>query len=201
MPISCSVVHSIHDRVRLRADLIKSQPKSTESLQAFLEAQPGVLSVRINQACGSVIVRYDVSKWSPQALSQLIENVTPSQLEPSRPNRIAKNGSDQTYQKAELGLSTTAIMLGWLSESLAAPLVPWLLIGSAWSMFRRAYEAVTLRNQLNVDVLDAAATGLLTLQGRLSAAAFMVWLVNLADCIRNMTRNQSFKAIQDILSY
>jgi Cu2+-exporting ATPase len=52
-----------------------------------------------------------------------------------------------------------------------------------------------------VDVLDASATTLLTLQGQLPAAAFMVWLVNLADYIRDSTMEQSRQAIGKILDY
>ncbi len=76
-----------------------------------------------------------------------------------------------------------------------------LLIGSAWPIFTRAFETLFQQNRLNVDVLDAAATTLLTVQGQWLTAAFMVWLVNLADYIRDSTMEQSRRAISAVLDY
>jgi heavy metal translocating P-type ATPase len=81
------------------------------------------------------------------------------------------------------------------------PLLLLLLVGSSWSVFSRALDAVVYRNHLNVDVLDASATTLLTLQGQLPAAAFMIWLVNLADYIRDRTMARSREAISAVLDY
>src|SRR5262249_5420621 len=82
-----------------------------------------------------------------------------------------------------------------LAESAVAP---WLLAGAAVPIFTRAFEAVTQRGKLNVDVLDAAATAVLVLQGQVQTAAFMVWLVSLGDVIRDLTMQRSRRAIEDL---
>jgi Cu2+-exporting ATPase len=68
-------------------------------------------------------------------------------------------------------------------------------------MFSRAFEALTHRGKLNVDVLDASAAAVLSLQGDLGTAAFMVWLVNLANYMRDITVQQSRRAISEVLDY
>src|SRR5438105_14548218 len=93
-----------------------------------------------------------------------------------------------------LVLSTAAALVA-LGESVFAP---WLLAGAAVPVFRRAYEALTRRSKLNVDVLDASATTVLALQGQLGTAAFMVWLISLGDLLRNFTMQQSIRTIEGL---
>jgi Cu2+-exporting ATPase len=87
------------------------------------------------------------------------------------------------------------------AEVLAAPLVPFLLIGSALPLFTRAFDAFARRDTLTVDVLDASATTLLACQGQFPMALFMVWLVNLGDYIRDITVMQAQDAITEVLAY
>lgn len=104
-------------------------------------------------------------------------------------------------ERFELIVSSVALGLGVAEQSLVGPLLPLLLAGSARSMFARAYQALVGERRLNVDVLDAAATTALAGQGQYLTAAFLVWLVNLAEYIRAITAEQSRKAITDMLDY
>jgi heavy metal translocating P-type ATPase len=84
------------------------------------------------------------------------------------------------------------VALGFLAESALAP---WCLAAAAVPIFRRAFDAIAQRGKLNVDVLDAAATTVLVAQGQVTTAAAMVWLVALGDFIRDITVQQSQRAI------
>jgi Cu2+-exporting ATPase len=68
-------------------------------------------------------------------------------------------------------------------------------------MLKRAYGAVATEGRLTVDVLDASATALLSVQGQFSMATFMVWLINLGDYIRDATVSQARSAVESVLSY
>src|SRR5262249_4976372 len=101
----------------------------------------------------------------------------------------------------ELLLSTTGIAVGLLANSFAPPFLPFLLLGSALPMFSRAYDAFARQGTLTVDVLDASATILLSVQGELRMAMFMVWLVNMGDFIRDATVMQARRAAEEVLTY
>jgi Cu2+-exporting ATPase len=100
----------------------------------------------------------------------------------------------------ELVLSSSALVASLAVQPVTPVMLP-LVIGSAWPIFARAFESLIQRNRLNVDVLDASATAVLTLQGHWPTAAFMVCLVNLADYIRDSTMEQSRRAISAVLDY
>ena len=94
-----------------------------------------------------------------------------------------------------------AVFTGWLFGPSSLPFVGLFLLGSSQRIFMRAFHSVTRHKKLNVDVLDAAATFILTLQGQLPTAAFMVWLVNLGDYIRSYTMEYSKKAIGSLFEF
>jgi Cu2+-exporting ATPase len=98
-------------------------------------------------------------------------------------------------------LSSAGIAVGFLCEPLAPLLVPLLLAGSALPMLKRAHDAVAAEGRLTVDVLDASATALLSLQGQFNMAAFMVWLINLGDYIRDATVSHARAAVESVLSF
>jgi len=85
--------------------------------------------------------------------------------------------------------------LGVLGESV---LTPWLLLGAAVPIFYRAFAALIQKGALNVDVLDAAATTVLTLNGQTHTAALMVWFISLGDFLYDLSRQQARRVITEI---
>jgi Cu2+-exporting ATPase len=121
-------------------------------------------------------------------------------LETMRPT-IAEDMGDGNSSWFELALSSAGVALGVVCEPLAPVLLPWLLVGSALPMLKRAYQALAADGRLTVDVLDASATAVLGLQGQFGMATFMVWLINLGDYIRDATTSQARSALESVLSY
>jgi cation transport ATPase len=202
MSIRCSVVHAVDGRVRLRVSLLKSAADLGDRLAGYLEDQPGIIQVRVNRDCASLVITHDPSKWTSKSLCKLIASTSPEALSAYRPA-----GSVRRQQAANPSW-TLSRELVWSSFAVALPLVapplsfvsPWLLAKSAKPIFSRAMASMR-RRKLSVDVLDATAATLLFIQNKLPTAAFMVWLVNLADYIRDNTMEQSRKAIQEVLDY
>jgi Cu2+-exporting ATPase len=120
-----------------------------------------------------------------------------------------KSANESAYQAQaasdeagdELWYSSAGIGLVLLVEPFVAPLVPLLLLASALPMLKRAHRSLSEDGKLNVDVLDASATSLLVVQGNFPMAIFMVWLINVADWVRDLTMMRSKKAIEEILGY
>jgi heavy metal translocating P-type ATPase len=202
MVLECHTIHAIPGRTRLRVQAMRWHAALAKQLEAFLSDQDGVESVRTVAVCGSVAVTHDPVRWTSQTLAGLVSSLSFDQLasyQPASPvRRIPPEAPGLPW--VELLLSSVAVAAS-VTIGPSTPLLLPLLIGSSWPIFSRALHAVLHRNQLNVDVLDVSATTLLTLQGQLPAAAFMIWLVNLADYIRDRTMAQSREAIGAVLDY
>jgi hypothetical protein len=152
MSIQCEIVHAINGRVRLRVPAIKSQAGLAEPLEAFLRHQPGIAQVQTNRNCASVTLNYDPSHWTSEALGKLIQGLSPEAVQAHQSNGSAHPPADSSQNTwYELFLSSTAVALGLVAESVAAPLLPFLLVGSARSMFSRAFESITNPGKLYDD--------------------------------------------------
>jgi len=203
MVLTCQMMHAISGRIRLRVPAMRGQAELADQLETVLGDQDGIASVRTVPVCGSLVMTYDPARWTSETLEQLVSGLSLAQLETYQPTSLVRAmppPEPSGLPWVELLLSSTA-MVASLVIGPTNPLLLLLLAGSSWSVFSRALDAVVYRNHLNVDVLDASATTLLTLQGQLPAAAFMIWLVNLADYIRDRTMAQSREAISAVLDY
>ena len=197
-----TVVHAIRGRVRLRVPAIKTSSGLAEPLERLLRDQPGVADVGVNVWCCSVTVTCDPSIWTSHKLCLWL------QLQKAADVASYKSASESAVQVQaesdagdELWYSSAGIGLVLLLEPLAGPLVPLLLLASALPMLKRAHRSLSEDGKLNVDVLDASATSLLVVQGSFPMAIFMVWLINIADWVRDLTMMRSKKAIEEILGY
>lgn len=199
-----SLVHAIKGRVRLRVPGLRRGNTPVDPLRLVLEERPGIAGVQINQGCASVTLTYDPAALTQEDVLETVRSLTRRQLREYRVNsrNQTKHATDASSGSGlELLLSTAGIALGFLAESAAAPVLPFLLLGSTLPMLGRAYDAFARKGALNVDVLDASAAALLTVQGQFSMALFMVWLVNLGDYIRDATLAQAQDAVKAVLAY
>jgi len=198
MALDCSVAHAVPGRVRLRVPAVQTNDAVAGALERALDQRDGVERVRLNRTCASVVVRYDPEQSAAEVLRAFVEKQTSDML-------VATHGADPprrpSYDRSGLdfGLSSAAVATGLVFSSWSVPFVPLMLAPSIQAMFGRAYDALTRRQTLNVDVLDSAATTLMLGQGQFFSAAFMVWLVDLGDYIRYRTMERSQRAIGEML--
>lgn len=196
------VIHQIPGRVRLRVPALAERPKLADPLTIFLQDQPGVTGVDLNTWCHSLTLTFDPSAWSADSLCAFVRGLRHEDVEAyKRKNGQAGPSKQEPESGNELWYSSSGIVLWFVAEPLAAPLMPVLLLASAIPMLKRAYRSLADDGKLNVDVLDASATTLLTVQGQIPMATFMVWLINVADYIRDATMNRSKRAIEEVLAY
>ena len=192
--VRARLVHAMPGRARLRVDPPAVLERQGEALEGFLRAHPGVDDVRCNAACQSVIIGFDATRLNPDVVVGLIDGLPLSRLAAKDPTADeAEDGTAWPY----FCLSTAAVAADVLFGS---SLATWLLAGAAVPIFRRAVESVAQKGRLNVDTLDAAATAVLALQGRIRTAGVMVWLVSLGDVVRDLTFHQSRRAIEGLFA-
>lgn len=199
MPASAEILHSLPGRIRFRLKDPRLTDGLSTGLQSYLTGQPGIKEVRFNPACSSLLLTYDVSQWNDERLKHLIDSIDTEQLELCRPKLPLAEAAaaDSVKPVFNLILSSAAFAFSFVAE----PLVPFFLAASALPIFSRAIQSLRQHKKLNVDALDASATAILTVQRQFAAAAFMVWLVNLGDVIRDTTMQRSRKAINRVLDF
>jgi Cu2+-exporting ATPase len=200
---STSLIHASDGRVRLRVPALSSRLRLAETLEGYLLDQQGITAVSVSPACSSVTITYDPSAWSADSLCALVQRLRHEEVEAyqRKPASQPAQAVVEDMSGPELWLSSAGILLSLTAEAVAAPALPVLLLLSALPMLKRAYNSIANDGKLNVDVLDASATALLTSQGNLPMATFVVWLINIADYIRDATMMQSKKAIEEVLTY
>src|SRR5215467_4655064 len=198
-----NIVHSLQGRVRLRVPALKTSSDLSEGIERILRDQPGVTEVSVSACSASVTVSYDPSLWTSERLCEWLRGLGVEQVSAYQPTgtRSAQATVEGETSGDELWYSSAGIGLALLLEPLAAPLLPVLLLASALPMLKRAHRSLSEDGKLNVDVLDASATSLLVVQANFPMALFMVWLINVADWIRDLTMMRSKKAIEEILGY
>lgn len=196
-PLAFHVVHAIAGRVRFRVDAPHIFEHFTASFQSFLRSHEDILDVHMNRHCHSVVVCYVPTALSTDAVAKILASASVDQLRSfeSTPNQSPPPAISATPPWMSLVFSTATVAL----ELVESWFTPWLLALASVPIFSRAFEAMTRKGELNVDVLDAAATAVLTLRGHLPAAATMVWLVALGDTIRDITMQQSQRALEGLL--
>lgn len=198
------IVHSIPGRVRLRMPALQEHPQILDPLIGFIRDQKGITDASINSWCSSVTIHYDPSVWSSEQLCRFLQQQHPEDIERYHgPNVEVLPPPSPADEPAgnELWYSTAGLAVGFLMEPLAPAALPVLLLVSAWPMLKRTYHSLAVDKKLNVDVLDASAASLLVIQGNLPMAMFMIFLINIADYIRDLTMMQSKKAIEEVLAY
>jgi cation transport ATPase len=196
MTARCRVVHAIRGRLRIRVDLPQIFAGLSGACEAFLRDQPGIQEVRLNPGCRSVVLSYNPDVLRADDLVTLVEQLPLDPLHAYQAHNRPRQDEDSSVMAwPPLALSSAAVALGVLAD---ATIAPWLVAGAAVPIFTRAFEAITQRGKLNVDVLDAAATAVLAVQGQLQTAALMVWLVSLGDVIRDFTKQHSRRAIEEL---
>jgi Cu2+-exporting ATPase len=74
-----------------------------------------------------------------------------------------------------------------------------VLIGySAAEIFKEATDAIFKEKRIRVDILDATVISLCLVFGQIGAAAFMIWVLDIADLLLEKTRRQSRQYLADI---
>lgn len=109
--------------------------------------------------------------------------------------------ADDERNKYRFILTTGTMGLAVMAQTGYAWLVPisYLLIGAfSANIFKEAANALFKEKKIKVDILDTGVILLTLLFGQIAAAAFMVWILDLADMLLKKTTKKSQKYITDI---
>ncbi len=111
-----------------------------------------------------------------------------------------------TEEDSDIGVKKLTLSTGILGVATIAQFsIVWLtpvslfLIGyTSANIIKEATTAIFVDKKVKVDILDAVVISLSILFGQFAAAAFMVWILDLADILLEKTKRKSEEYITDI---
>jgi len=160
------VLHELPGRIRIKHPILFYRKGCCKDLETALLDTPGVEKAK------SVINRNQLIEISDIALKSIPEE--------------AKKIEKPSIQGLPLSTLTTGLAL---VPGLGLYTVP-LILYTGWPIFKRAGQALK-RKKIKVDILDAAVIGSCLVFRQYGAAAFMVWILDVADILLDRTSQQS----------
>ncbi len=209
-----SVRHFISGRIRLHLPSLCRKQKLAEAAVAWLQAQPGVKRARLNYACASLVVEYDVNfegvlratlgRLALMSLDDLKVLVDSEQQPPDarRPAPIPRPAAPPSiWSRTPLALPTVSLLMAFSLNPIVRAINMPLMLWNAYPIALRAWRVWRREGRLNVDFLDTLAIAASLAQGNPMAGAIVTWLIKLGDWIRDLTAAGSRRAISELLEF
>lgn len=210
---SIVIRHVLPGRIRYRLPRLRRQPGMAAPLADMLTATEGVLWVRVNAKCDSVVVRFDPQTLTQQALTRMLADFWRSRGSGavSKVQRAVERSDDPrrseltSAKRRFIGLSilgagvfVRTVLLGLpVAQSLLSPLgaiialaaLPLLRSGMKDLRDRR----VSLESFLGGSIVVAVAAG------EALAAFEILWITSAGNLLKAWITERSRRAIRDIL--
>ncbi|KAF0115755.1 MAG: ATPase P, partial [Rhodospirillaceae bacterium] len=182
-PASVAVVHDIPGRLRLRVDL-------SDRLLRAIEEVAGVVSVRANPGCRSVVVCYQGTEGVRAEILKAVVRGAPTFLPSSSP--LPTGGEPDPVRVV---LTAGAWIGAWLLPPPWRAVLTWLNVADVLSRGLK----VLLTEGIKVEVLDAVAIGLPALRGEFATTNFARFLLELGGWIEASTARRSDTLLEKLL--
>ncbi len=207
-----AIRHFMRGRVRLAARRLCADRALTEKAVAFLRAQSGIVDVRVNYDCASLVVHFDpameptlrlligrLKLMSLADLRMMVAVAAPAEELPHPAGEML--AEERTRPRIPLVLPTLSLALAMTGNpALLAANIP-LMAWNSFPIARRAFGVWRREKRLNVDFLDTLAIAASLTQHNQVAGGLIVWLIKLGDWIRDLTAAGSKRAIGELLEF
>ncbi|BAU42484.1 heavy metal translocating P-type ATPase [Leptolyngbya sp. O-77] len=211
--IHYEVVHRTAHRIRVRIPRLKVDEDYGQVLCYLVKRLEGVESVRCQPLAQSLIVEYvrgidraeqlETERHLFRAIQQA-HQVDLVDLEDPQALRKAPASEPQSVDLlARLGLPAAGLLLGFgamVGVPLPGLVVGGIILAATRPVYDRAITALFKHGELAIDLLDALAITLHTLEGNFFAPALMLGMVEGGEAIRDITARSSERASLDLLS-
>src|SRR5581483_8975894 len=190
--------HSMRGRIRLNIPALCRNRGLSETFLAWLRAQPGVRSARINYDCASLVREYDpaqepvlrlmlerVKCASLADIKALCAGVTVEAAAPAKSE--TKPETSVLSTRSPLALPTLSLLMSFSANPVMMAVNMPLMFWNAIPIAKRAWKVWSNESRLNIDVLDTLAITSSVLQGNPLAGCIVTWLIKLGDWIRDLT--------------
>jgi Cu2+-exporting ATPase len=208
-----AIRHYIPGRVRLHVPAICRKQSLAEAALAWLRAQSGIKSARVNYDCACLIVEYELAQ--EEALRSLIGRLRLMSVSDLHAlTAVGAGGTEApslvTHRLGDLSppsthtslvLPTISLALAFVANPIVRAINMPLMLWNAYPIALRAWRVWRREGRLNVDFLDVLAVTASLLQGNPVAGAIVTWLIKFGDLIRDLTAAGSRRAIRELLEF
>ncbi len=209
-----SIRHFISGRIRLHLPSLCRKRMVAEAALVWLQAQQGVKRARLNYACASLVIEYEVSfeavlratlgRLSVMSVAELQQLIDPGSkssgavrlpvtLQPAKPASI--------WSRTPLTLPTVSLLMAFSANPIIRAINMPLMLWNAYPIALRAWRIWRREGRLNVDFLDTLAIAASLMHGTPMAGAIVTWLIKLGDWIRDLTAAGQRKAMSELLEF
>jgi len=191
-------------RIRLNVPALCRNRGVSENFLAWLRAQVGVRSARINYHCSSLVLEYEPAQ--EPMLRLLLQRVKCASLADVKAlcassGEAASGYMPEPSKPSPLALPTLSLAMALSANPVVTTLNVPLMLWNAIPIAKRAWKVWTNENRLNIDVLDTLAITSSVLQGNPLAGCIVTWLIKLGDFIRDLTAAGQKRAISELLEF
>lgn len=182
------IIHDLPQRIRLHHPLLFKRSALCSQLEKMLSNTVGIAECKINSLTGNILVSYEQSQIDREKIVGILEG--------SFSDLSSGDKKEDEKKIGDFEISTTSFAL-----SLAFPGVLFLTIPAVLytglPIFKKAFHALR-QKKIKVDILDTVVIGGSLLVNQVAIAAFMVWVVALADKIQEKTSQSTGKLLSQI---
>lgn len=196
--IGWEVRSELPGRLRLAHAAIGRSPAARQRMESALLSLDGVRSYTFSRHASTVLIRFDPRRLDGDAIREALEAELAGREGPG----LGEVPDDDEFDEAAFNLtaSTGAVGLA-LAAGLAPPLAPVALFATALAGLHiglAALESLIEERRLKVDVLDATVVTLALRYDYVLAAAFMVWVVDVADVLLARATHRSRELLTEV---
>lgn len=174
------VLHELPGRIRMKHPTLFYRKECCGDLEKVLLDTPGVEKAKVSSLTASVLIVYNDRVINKNQLIKISDTALKSIPE------AAKKIERPSIQ----GLPLSSLTMGLALVPGLGPYTVPLILYTGWPIFKRAGQALK-RKKIKVDILDTAVIASCLAFRQYGAAAFMVWILDVADIILDRTSQQS----------
>lgn len=182
------ITHDLPGRLRIKQPLLFRKDMASHQIETNLMNTPGIEKVSVNPLTSTVLLKYDYTEVTRDQVLTMVDEVVSSIPE--------KDWIGEEPKLDPLALSTTTLGLTILYPWML-PLNLGLIAYTSYPIFKKATSAIK-QKKVKVDILDATVISGCVVMRQYSAAAFMIWILDVADKIYDASANQSKSMLTEI---
>ncbi|MEE4637321.1 MAG: heavy metal translocating P-type ATPase [Wenzhouxiangella sp.] len=182
------IVHDLPGRLRLRLPALAHAGPSAAQLQAWMEADPAVLHVRINRAARALVVEYDPDSASREAT---LERLGRFRLDAD----LREQPLEEEAEILPLVCGVAALLLVPFLPPAGKRILTLLTVGPTLA---RGVDAF-VQSGIGTEALDALAVGLSAVRGEYYTASLTASMLALGEYMETRTARQSDRMLRRLL--
>ena len=182
------IVHDLPERIRLHHPLMMRKSAVCSSIEKAISNTVGIVKCKISSLTGNILITYQEHQINKEQIILILENAL-SNLSPD-------DNKEDEQKIGNFELSTASFGFTLAFPELLLLTVPAVLF-TGFPIFKKAFQALR-EKKVKVDILDTVVIAGCLAANQVSVAAFMVWVVALADKIQSSTSKSTGKMLNQI---